>query len=53
MWILGLRGLSSLFFLQLLESKNRENNEAVQRRAASLEDKLKGQKVKESSRSFL
>ena len=53
MWILGLRELSSLFFLQLLESSNREKSEALQRRAASLEDQLKGQKVKESNRSFL
>ena len=42
----------SFFFLQLLESTNKEKNEALQRKAASLEDQLKGQKVKESSRSF-
>ena len=52
MWILGLKGLSSLSFLQLLESTNNEKNGALQRRAASLEDQLKGQRVKESSRSF-
>ena len=52
MWILRLKGLRSFFFLQLLESTNKEKSEALQRRAASLEDQLKGQKVKESSRSF-
>ena len=43
--LLGPKGLSSLFFLQLLESTNKEQSEALQRRAASLEDQLKGQKA--------
>ena len=35
-----------MFILQLLDSTSKEKNEALQKNAASLEDQLKGQKVK-------